>query len=221
LGALPVHLVSDYADRLPEQWKQQDGIFVPAFLAEAMWLGFSGANWKPNAVRVAVGQTDAVSGKAWEEKLHRDPQNYLVCPPQLALDGIYSGEGDVRQFAVSDVGAAVTKRSKLSKAEAIRIIVYDPKPGKFPHTPPPVPPRGPDVMHSRASSSGGSLGIEPGGAIEDAIMLDPFGPDTWDSANYGDVFVHMLEAESYRQITGLEPPPPIEEVRGYEKWRLP
>jgi hypothetical protein len=45
---------------------------------EALGLGFDGARWKPNAVKVAVGRINAAPGSTWDEALHDSPQDYLV-----------------------------------------------------------------------------------------------------------------------------------------------
>src|SRR5438034_589052 len=86
LGAFPVHPVEDYKDRVPAAWREQGGVFIPMHQGEALWLGFDGASWKPNAVKVAVGMVNAVSGEMWDERLHDDPQDYVVCPQQPWLD---------------------------------------------------------------------------------------------------------------------------------------
>src|SRR5262249_30655084 len=35
---------------------------VPLYQREALWLGFAGAPWKPNALKIVVGGINAVSG---------------------------------------------------------------------------------------------------------------------------------------------------------------
>ncbi len=64
LGRLPVHSVRDFAERVPRRWRDRDGVFISLYQREAMWLAFDGAWWKPNAVQVAVGQVNAISGTA-------------------------------------------------------------------------------------------------------------------------------------------------------------
>ena len=79
LGRFPLLRVADYAERLPAGWGRDD-LFVPMYRREALWLGFDGAAWKPNAVKVGIGGVNAVSGGAWDEELYAEPQAYLVCP---------------------------------------------------------------------------------------------------------------------------------------------
>src|SRR5689334_23270192 len=61
LGAFALRRVADYAERLPSNWRT-DGVFVPMYQREALWLGFGGAEWKPNAVKVGLGTVNAVTG---------------------------------------------------------------------------------------------------------------------------------------------------------------
>src|SRR5215475_12642012 len=69
LGAFPIHRVEDYHDRVPAAWRDQGGVFLPIYQREALWLGFDGAPWKPNAVKVGVGRINTVSGGPWDEEL--------------------------------------------------------------------------------------------------------------------------------------------------------
>jgi len=99
---------------------------------EALWIGFSGASWKPNAVKIGVGNINAVSGKPWDQELHDDPQDYLVCPQQPWLDGINAGDGYIRQFIAMPLGSGYTVEGQLTGADefgGIQILVFEPKPG--------------------------------------------------------------------------------------------
>ena len=63
LGRFPVRRVADYADRVPAKWREHGGVLLPMYQREAMWLSFSGAHWRPNAVKVAIGKVNAISGE--------------------------------------------------------------------------------------------------------------------------------------------------------------
>ena len=58
---------------------------------EAIWLGLEpSAESIPCSLRVAVTEPtliDAVSGTQWSDDLQKNPQNYLIVPPQRSLDG--------------------------------------------------------------------------------------------------------------------------------------
>src|SRR5262245_37046502 len=70
--------------RLPVRRRDAD-FFLPLYQREAVWLGFESTWWKPHAVQVGIGGINAISGRAWQAALGDDPQNYVVCPPQLWL----------------------------------------------------------------------------------------------------------------------------------------
>src|SRR5215212_11904918 len=95
LGRLPIHRVADFPSADPGLSPDGDGVFVPLYQREALWIGFDAAAWKPNAVKIGVGGVNAVTGTAWDDRLRANPQDYLVSPPQVWLDGVISGDGSV------------------------------------------------------------------------------------------------------------------------------
>jgi hypothetical protein len=108
---------------------------------EALWLGFVGTSWKPNAVKIAAGRRNALTGDSWTSSLHAHPQDYLVCPDQPWLDGFKTGEGVVRHFVAMPLGQGYSLEAQLTETEyvgGIQIDVYEAKPGRFPDHPPPA-----------------------------------------------------------------------------------
>src|SRR5690606_33426256 len=87
MGRFPVRHVDDFAARVPERWLSHGGVTLPMYQSEAMWLNFDSPQDYPFAIRIAAGKIDAVTGEAWRNGLHRDPQDYLVAPDQPWLDG--------------------------------------------------------------------------------------------------------------------------------------
>ncbi|AYV83280.1 MAG: hypothetical protein Hyperionvirus5_86 [Hyperionvirus sp.] len=68
---------------------EDKSIVLPMRQSEAMWMDFNSS--KSVAVKIGVGNVNAISGESWEEnrgKLRDDPQNYVVLPYQKWLDGI-------------------------------------------------------------------------------------------------------------------------------------
>ena len=45
------------------------GVFIPMYQREALWISFSAASWKPNAVTVSVGGVNAISGELDDRQL--------------------------------------------------------------------------------------------------------------------------------------------------------
>ena len=212
LGALPVYRVEDFADRVPPALRERGGYFVPLWEREALWLNFTAAWWKPNAVKVGVGGVNAITGEPWDSGLRADPQNYLVCPDQPWLDGIRTAEGTVRQFVAVALGSGDTVEEQLTGAAevgGVQIRVFEPKPGRFPDEPPPdAGPRLESIaLEGLEVQEDTSMGLGAGGQIEQKIYPDPYGVETWDEAAWAEAFIHVVPAEHVRAITGEEPPP--------------
>ena len=222
LGAFPLHRVEDYVDRIPEAWREHGGVFIPMYQREALWLGFGGASWKPNAVKIGVGKVNAVSGVEWDENLCENPQDYLVCPDQPWLDGINAGEGYIRQFVAMPLGQGYTIEAQLIGKEefgGIQILVYEPKPERFPDQPPLKLDTGFEKLSMPVAVT--EMGLGAGGKMKQKIYPDQYGIDTWDTDNFGSMFVHIINSEQYLNLTGLEPPPTPVSAKTYTEFGLP
>lgn len=236
LGELPIRRVDDYLEGVPEEWREHGGVFVPMYQREAMWLRFAGQHWKPRAVKVGVGKVCAISGKRWSEDLHAQPQDYVVTPPQPWLDGIASGRGTIRQFVAMPLGLGYTVEGQVTGGESvggIQIQVFEPKAGRFPDEDPYCwqgavtrcgavpPPACAAPAAARMRSSAGSMGLAAGGRMKQKVYPDPHGIDTWDRCRTGRVFVHIVNSELWREITGeIAPATPVT-AREYAKHGLP
>ncbi|WP_052639839.1 hypothetical protein [Zavarzinella formosa] len=246
LGAFPVRRVHAYKDRVPASWVKTSGVFIPMYQREALWISVRARHWRPNAVKIAAGKVNAVSGKPWDQALHApekpgligrvkgDPelQDYLTCPPQPWLDGFNTGEGNVRQFVAMPLGMGYTVEAQVTGKEehgGLQLIVYEPKPGRFPETPPQKryvdsmclsAPR-PSAMPRSKEKAGREMGLAAGGAITQKIYPDPHGVDTWDETNFGRVFVHIVNSMMWREITGEEPPPTPVTAQSYTQAGYP
>jgi hypothetical protein len=223
LGEFPVNRVADYLECVPDHWKKPNSFFIPMYQREALWLGFNGAYWKPNAVKIGVGNINAISGEVWDEKLHDNPQDYIVSPDQPWLDGINVGEDFIRQFVASPLDLGDTIEAQLTGVEklgGIQILVYEPLPGKFPDQPPTEPEIGLETV-SMTSSGEYEMGLGAGGKIQQKIYPDEYGIETWDLENYGSIFVYIVNSEKYREITGLEPPPTPISAQTYTGYGFP
>jgi hypothetical protein len=218
---LPIHAVPKYRNAVPQKWQEERAVFFPISFGEAFWLGLSGAEWKPTAVKVRLGEIDAVTGALPQGALYDAPQNYVVCPPQLALDGVYRGDGFVSQFAIAHRDSDSPGAFSADGEVTMEIVVIEPKPGRFPDQ---APRRSRDSVaaHSlRDSDSRDFVPIVAGATIAQPLFADPYGIGTWDQSNSGSVWVYAVSTERYRQITGLDLPPPVDETHAYKKYRLP
>ena len=225
LGALPVLDVRAYADRVPAEWGDERAAFIPMYQREALWLSFAAAPWKPNAVQIAVGGVNAVSGEPDATGLRADPQNYVVCPEQLWLDGINTGRGVVRQFVAMPLGLGYTVEASVTGRETvggIQITVFEPKPGRFPDAEPPPPESAPGRPATRRpAASAQPMGLGAGGAMRQKIYPDPYGVDAWDTRECGRVVVHIVNSAQYLEITGRQPPPTPVDAKTYTDHGLP
>lgn len=205
LGRFPIYRVADYRARIPAEWQWQDGVFIPMYQREALWLGFEGASWKPNAVKVGVGSVNAVTGAAWDEMLHDKPQDYLVCPYQPWLDGINIGNDIIRQFVAVPLGQGLTIESQLAGQETggLQLIAFEPLPNRFSDEP--LTEVRFDTHMNAAPSA--ALGLGAGGQMAQKIYPDPYGLDTWDPSNRGGITIYLLNSEAFRAVTGADPPP--------------
>jgi hypothetical protein len=224
LGVFPLSKVEDYRTRVPAEWREQGGAFMPMYQREALWLGFDATPWKPSAVKVSIGNINAVSGEPDDDCLHATPQNYLVCPPQLWLDGINSGHERIRQFVAMPLGLGYTVEAALTGSEqigGIQIVVFDPTPGRFPDDPPPASAGPPGRMPPLRMASVQTMGLGAGGVMKQKLYPDPYGLDTWDQDNAGRVIVHLVNSEHFREITGTNPPPTPIDAQVYTKHGFP
>src|SRR5690349_14850196 len=142
LGHFPVRRVEDHRDRVPAAWREHGGVFIPMYQREAMWLNFHAAHWRPNALKVAVGKVNALSGERYHPRLTTAAQDYLVTPPQPWLDGINAGAGFIRQFVAMPLGSGTTVEGQITGEEThggLQLVCFEPKPGRFPEQPPAMP----------------------------------------------------------------------------------
>jgi len=218
LGPFPVHDARDFSRQVPSSWLDHAfHFFIPMYQREALWLGFGGVSWKPNAVKISAGRLNALTGERWTASLQSHPQDYLLCPDQPWLDGFKTGAGVVRQFVAMPLGQGYSVEAQLAGTEyvgGVQIDVYEPTAGRFPDHAPPASESG---IPKPLSVSGAmpDMGLGAGGRVKQKIYPDPYGLDTWDLENGGSVFVHILNSEQYRAVTGQEPPPTPIDVKAY------
>lgn len=202
LGQFPIRRVEDYSDRVPEAWREKGGVFIPMYQREALWISFHSPQLV--AVKVGVGKIDALTGRRWNERLTKRPQNYLVCPDQPWLDGINAGDGFIRQFVAMPLGMGYTVEGQLTGEETeggIQIKAFKSK----------LPPRtfdrfdGEQIVACMAAP-GDSMGLGAGGKMKQEIYPDAYGIESWDTESTGRVFVHIANSMVWRDITGEEPP---------------
>jgi hypothetical protein len=227
LGHFPVRRVADHAGRVPAAWREHGGVFLPMYQREAMWLNFHAAQWRPNALKVAVGKVNALSGERYHPRLSTREQDYVVTPPQPWLDGINAGAGFIKQFVAMPLGTGATIEGQITGEErhgGLQLVCFEPRPGRFPEHPPVVARMAADLaMPACAPAAGGAaeLGLAAGGRMRQHIYPDPYGIDTWDQDDHGRVFVHIVNSREWTRITGEPLPSTPVGVRSYIDAGLP
>lgn len=226
LGRFPLRRVRDYARRVPAQWRERGGVFLPMYQCEALWLAFGAPYWHPSAVKVAVGGVNAVSGRIRDDaRLRRRPQDYVVVPDQPWLDGIKAGQGTIRQFVAVPLGSGMTVEGQLAGDEVdggLQLTVVAARRGLFPEREPrrsgsstmaeccdaiPSPPPG--------------MGLGAGGRMVQRIYPDDQPRGTWDAASARVVHVHLATTRMWASITGEAPPPTPVSAEAYLRHGLP
>ncbi len=232
LKEFPIYKVSNYPNKVPESWNQHGGIFIPMYQREALWLKFSSVNWKPCAIKVAAGKINAITGKSWNQSISREEQDYVVCPPQPWLDGFKTGHSVVRQFVAMPLGMGYTVEEQLTGKDefgGIQIIVFNAKSGMFPDAPPEIKPPEKrsyetpviEFANKAYDSDRREMGLAAGGKINQKIYPDEYGAAIWDEQYYGRVYVHIVNSEMFKKITGLEAPDTPISAETYTRYGLP
>ncbi len=238
LGAFPLRRVDDYAGRVPSEWLAKGGVMLPMYRREAMWLSFGGHGW--HAIKVNVGKVCALTGERYEPGLHARPQNYMVTPTQPWLDGICVGGGAIRQFVATPMGHGYTVEGQVTGEETVgglQIEVHAmreemrPKPRYSAVTigsatpPPSCAPAGAPVAGGYRSLASvakpaAAMGLGAGGRMKQKVHPDPYGLHYWEEPCER-VFVHLVTAEAWRDITGEAPPTSPITAKSYASQGLP
>jgi hypothetical protein len=226
MGNFPVQHVDDYAKKLPEDWVTHGGVFIPMYQSEALWINFSGSY--PCAVKIAAGKINAVDGSSWTKELSTEDQDYAVVPEQPWLDGFNVSEDFIRQFVAMPLGEGYTAEEQITgKAEhgGLQVIVYPMKRGHYDKL---IKDRFDVPRFLRCESSDAceeladfSMGLAPGGLMQQEIHDDPHGIDAWDQENGVRCFVHLVNSEVYSAVTGAEPPQKPPTAKDYNAAGLP
>jgi hypothetical protein len=179
-------------------------------------------------LKIAVGKVCAITGDSWNEDLCDDPQDYVVTPDQPWLDGISVGDGHIRQFVAMPLGMGYTVEGQITAKEThggIQLKAFEPKAGLFEK--PPLrshrfgEPGSAYGLCCQAEPAYGAMGLAAGGRMRQSIYPDPHGLETWDAKNTSRSFVHIVDSELWREITGEAAPPTPVTAKEYEQAGLP
>lgn len=245
LGKFPIKRTEDFKDRIPASWVEHQGVMLPMYQSEALWLNFSRRTAQsrpsayPFAVKIAAGKRCAISGEAWWPKLRSGTeQDYVVVPKQPWLDGFVVEKGKIRQFVAVPLGMGLTVESQLDGKEefgGIQIQVYPMKADVFER-------RFPKIVLEHVTDSqyrkgvcpiaakakmdcryerGLEMGLGAGGMMKQEVYKDPFDPSDWDMEHTSRVYVHLANSLVWKAITQHDPPYPPPTSADYTRKGLP
>ena len=235
LGSFPLRHVEDFAEKLPAYTNDRGGVILPMWQAEAMWLNFSnhGPAYDldfPVAVKIGAGKINAVTGEAWRQGLHRDPQDYVVSPDQPWLDGFAIEKGVIRQFVAMPLGAGYSVEEQLpGEAEwgGIQISIVPLKAHIWRAKRAAWEKEKESERHyamnecRSMSICSGSMGLAAGGRMRQEIYPDTFNLDDWDIDAAQRVFVSLVHAKDWKKITGDAAPNEPPTAKEYSEAGLP
>jgi hypothetical protein len=226
LGLFPMAHVEDHAKKLPASWSEKGGVLLPMYQAEAMWIRFTSTNYYPFAVKIAAGKINAVTGKAWNEVLESEPQDYVVLPEQLWLDGFCVRKGLIRQFVAMRLGEGYTAEEQLSQSTengGLQIIVYPMKRELYlERLQEAIDTVSYDIPAYRENlSTTKGMGLAAGGLLRQEISEDINGIKSWDLDESKRCFVHILSSTQWEKATGLQKLQKPLTITDYEKQGLP
>jgi hypothetical protein len=221
LGRFPLQHVDDFKEKIPADWVQHGGVFLPMYQTEALWINFHGDY--PCAVKIAAGKINAITGKAWRNPLARKRQDYVVVPGQPWLDGFAVSRGLIRQFVAMPLGEGYTAEEQLTgTAEhgGLQIVVYPMKAEVYAEF---------LARKSRVLADFccegllpcAPMGLAPGGLMRQEIYDDEHGLEAWDQTAGSRCFVHLLNSLGYLEVTGHRPPQPPPTAADYTRAGLP
>lgn len=228
LGSFPLRHAEDFVANLPSKTHERGGVLLPMWQAEAMWMRFRsgdlGSDLKfPVAIKIAAGKINAVTGEVWRAGLHGNPQDYMVYPNQPWLDGFAIEKGVIRQFVAMPLGTGYSVEEQLTgSAEwgGIQICVVPLKAQiwrakrraweKENRNQEAI------IQFSKAPVALHEIGISlaAGGRMQQEIYEDTFHLEDWDAAASQRVFITLVHAKDWKQITGesaLDEPPTAKE----------
>ncbi|OMC34361.1 hypothetical protein A5740_00965 [Mycobacterium sp. GA-1841] len=212
VGSFPLRRVQDYPDRVPADWLAHGGVMLPIYQREAMWLSFTSS--EPAALQVGIGKVCAVSGTTWQDRLARDPQNYVVLPEQPWLDGINAGDGFIRQFVAVPLGAGATVEGQLTGREVhggvqLRAVGLTGQALRAWQARPRFEWReiDEDLFDILPAPCAPDMGLGAGGRMRQEVYADDRPLSDYDGDRSCRVFVHLCSATQWSAITGEVPPP--------------
>lgn len=239
LGQLPLRSVDDFPDTTPPSWIKRGGVVMPLYRSEALWIWFS-SRYR-FAVKIKIGDMDALLNASWSPGLQRQPQNYLVAPnapweeddevvrrlvamPLCALNAtrVASEEHESAiQFEITPIRAESVYRDENAFLlpptihEFFMKLIFAPMISKQLHEIKRRHERR-DIEDSFEQSTESTLT-----SSRQKIPEDPYQLAEWDQALTIRCFVHVCDPQAWRRITDMNTPYPPLTATEYLNARIP
>jgi hypothetical protein len=208
LGRFSLERVEDHEGSVPGEWRR-DGVFFPMYQSEALWVIFVG--WYPFAIKVTVGDLNAVTGRRLRDERLWRPQDYIVFPRKPWMEWFCVGNGRARQFVAMPLGddqGAGGNGEGVTPAGDIRITAHPMRAECY------------QEYRRRRSAllSDGVGGVWNGSSLGRRLFSrseehgDDFGYGSWELTEYSGCTAYPVNSVDFLSITG-EPPrsrPPTE-----------
>lgn len=251
LGAFPLRLVRDYASRVPAGWAARGGVFLPMYQREAMWLSFSGAphalkigvgkvcavsgeRWR-EGLRGAPQDYVVVGPQPWLDGIASGEgtiRQFVAMPLGLGytVEGQVTGEekhGGLQLQAYPAKPGRIRPGDEWSESPCEIGDDFDCEESSCANLGPTMATgidacrAAPAAARSESSPKSGQMGLAAGGCMDQKVYPDPYGVETWDLGAGVRVFVHLVNSELWREITGEAPPTTPVTARSYAEAGLP
>lgn len=250
LGSFPLRRVADYPETVPEQWRERGGVMLPVYQREAMWLRFSAhapAALKVGVGKVcAISGTpwsDALVGKPqnyvplpqqpWLDGINsgKGTVRQFVAMP-LGLGATVEGQitGSEQWGGIQVAVHTLTETARTAWEAEQRARSARPTPVAYGAVPPPAAAAAPSPAYGAAPARPGSvptarkaraMGLGAGGTMRQEIYTDPRPVTDYRSDADGRIFVHLVSAAEWQEITGEPAPSTPVTAHSYAEHGLP
>ncbi|WP_109530306.1 MULTISPECIES: hypothetical protein [Nocardia] len=251
LGSFPLRRVADYPETVPEQWRERGGVMLPVYQREAMWLRFSAhapAALKVGVGKVCAisGKpwSDTLVGKPqnyvplpqqpWLDGINsgKGTVRQFVAMP-LGLGATVEGQvtGSEQWGGIQVAVHTLTETARAAWEAEQRARSARPTPVAYGAVPPPAPAgAAPSPAYSAAPARPGSaptarkaraMGLGAGGTMRQEIYTDPRPVTDYRSEADGRIFVHLVSAAEWHEITGEPAPSTPVTAHSYAEHGLP
>ncbi|KAL7415767.1 hypothetical protein BDY24DRAFT_269762 [Mrakia frigida] len=124
LGAFPLVKVAGGEKKLPKSIKEMGGALMPMYQNEAMWLNFTSTPLAQFALKISLGNVNALTGLPRYETYGVETQDW-VTEKQPWLDGVATEPNVVRQFVAVPLGSRFSVENQVTGVDSTGALQFD------------------------------------------------------------------------------------------------